>query len=227
MIINKVDSSFYNIIIVISILSGILYILLSLYNEKLLNKKIIIFIVMFFIFSILGGKLYTYLMYDLDCSFFESSLSSYGGLISVVIASIIYEKIFPTKGKVIKYTILSLPLIYSFTKIGCSLIGCCEGIAYSGPLNITYPHQHDFSLFPIQMLEVIIFFILFLFVNKNKNRKDIPYITLLFISIFKYLSEFLRYSETNIIINQNQLFSILLFTVTLILFIIHRSRHQI
>lgn len=226
MIINKVDSSIYNIIICISILIGILYIILSLYNEKQLNKKIIIFIIMFFIFSILGGKLYTYVMYDLDCSFLESSLSSYGGLISVVIASIIYEKIFDTKGKVIKYTILSLPLIYSFTKIGCSLIGCCEGIAYSGPFNITYPHQHNFSLFPIQPLEVIVFFLLFLFVNTNKNRKDIEYITLLFISILKYLSEFLRFSETNKVINQNQLFSIILFAITLLLYITHHKHHH-
>ena len=226
MIINKTDPIFYNSIILIAILSGILYIIISLYNDKLLSKKIIIFFIMFFVFSIIGGKLYTYIMYNLDGNFLNATLSSYGGLVSVVLASIIYESFIPTNKKVIKYTIISLPLIYSFTKIGCTLMGCCEGIKYSGLFNITYPHRHNFSLFPIQPFEVIVFFILFLIVNKNKNRKDIEYITLLFISIFKYLIEFLRFSETKTLINPNQLFSIILFAITLVVYIIHHSRHR-
>lgn len=228
MVINRVDPIFYNIIIIVSIIVGIIYILMSLYNEKKLNKNIILFIIMFFVFAIFGGKLYTYVMYDLEDTLMESSLSAYGGLVSVVLASIVYEAIYPTKKRVIKYTILSLPLIYSFTKIGCSLIGCCEGIPYNGPLNITYPHQHAFSLFPIQPLEVIVFFILFIFVNKNKNRKDIEYITLLFIAVLKYLVEFLRLSETSTIINPNQMFSLILFVCTLVVYIInyHIRRHH-
>ena len=218
MIIREIDFPIYNIIIGISILIGILYIIISLYNEKLLDKKIIIFFIMFFIFSILGGKLFTYVSTGFKKSFLDSGLSSYGGLISVVIASIIYEKIYPTKNKVIKYTILSLPLIYSFTKIGCSLVGCCHGIAYDGIFNVTYPHRQPFSLFPVQPLEVIIFFILFLYVNTNKNRKDITYITLLSISIIKYAIEFLRYSETTSIMNPNQIFSIILVIITLIFY---------
>lgn len=224
MIINKFDFPIYNVLIVMSVLIGITYIIMSLYNEKLLSKKIILFFIMFFIFSFIGGKLYTYILYDYNTSFMGSSLSSYGGLVFVILASIIYEKIFPTKGKVIKYTILSLPLIYSFTKIACAFNGCCYGIEYSGPLAVTYPHVMDKSLFPIQFLEIILFFSLFLYSNTNKNRKDITYITLLLISVFKYLVEFLRF-ERSTLINQNQLFSIILFTITLIVYCINR-KHQ-
>ena len=164
-------------------------------------------------------------LFDLDTSLLESSLSSYGGLVVAIIAAFIYELIFPTDKKVIKYTILSLPLIYSFTKIACAINGCCNGIFYNGPFAITYPHFSDKSVFPVQILEVIVFFILFLFCNKNKNRKDITYITLLFISIFKYLVEFLRYGNTSLI-NQNQLFSIILFVTTLVVYIINHFSYR-
>ena len=224
MIINKIDFPIYNIITILAVIVGIIYILLSLYNDKLLNKKIIIFIIMFFIFSFLGGKLYTYVLYDYNTSFLKSSLSSYGGLAFAIIAAIIYEKLFKEKN-ITKYTILSLPLIYSFTKIACAINGCCYGIKYNGIFSVTYPHIMNESLFPVQFLEVIIFFILFLILNSNKNRKDIGYITLLLISIFKYLIEFLRYERTTFI-NQNQLFSIILFFITLLLYIIHHNHHR-
>lgn len=221
MIINKVSPMFYNIIIVVSIIVGLLYIIMSLYNERILKKRIVLFVILFFVFSIIGGKLYTYIMYGLKGNPLEASLSSYGGLVAAIIAAIVYEQIYPTNNRVIKNTIFALPLIYSFTKIGCSIVGCCEGIEYSGPFNITYPHHHDFSLFPIQPLEVIVFFILFLFVNKYKNRKATPYVTLLFVAIFKYLSEFLRFSETSEIINPNQIFSIILFVCTFTIYVIN------
>ena len=219
MIINKIDFPIYMIIIVLSILIGILYILLSLYNEKLLNKKIIIFVIMYFVFTFLGGKLYTYIMFDYGESFLKSSLSSYGALSFAIIASIIYELVFKSEKNVIKYTILSMPLVYSFAKIACAINGCCFGIEYDGIFSVTYTSISSKSLFPVQIFEVIIFFILFLFCNKNKNRKDITYITLLFISVFKYLVEFLRYGN-NSLINENQLFSIILFVITLVVYFI-------
>lgn len=224
MIINKIDFPMYNIIVILSVLIGIIYILLSLYNDKLLNKKIIIFIIMFFIFSFFGGKLYTYILYDYGTSLLKSSLSSYGGLAFGIIAAIIYEKLFKEKN-VIKYTILSLPLIYSFTKIACAINGCCYGIKYDGFLSVTYPHVMNESLFPVQFLEVIVFFGLFIILNTNKNRKDIEYITLLLISVLKYLVEFLRFERINVI-NQNQIFSIILFSITLLLYIINHKRHR-
>lgn len=220
MIINKINFPIYNIIIIISVLSGLLYILLSLYNDKLLNKKIIIFVIMFFIFSFFGGKLYTYLLFDYDASLLKSSLSSYGGLVFAILSAIIYEKIFKGEKNVIKYTILSLPLIYSFTKIACAINGCCYGIEYDGVFSVIYPHVMNKPLFPVQALEVIVFFITFIICNKNKNRKDITYITLLLISVFKYLIEFLRYGNTSLI-NQNQIFSIILFVITIIVYCIN------
>ena len=223
MIINKIDFPLYKIMIAFSVLVGITYIYMSLKNEKIPKKNIFIFFIFFFIFAILTGKLYTFIAYGFKTSFLKSSLSAYGGLIGVVIASIIYEKIYPSKGIIIKHTILSLPLIYSFTKIGCFFNGCCFGLPYDGPLSVIYPHKLNKPLFPIQLLEIFIFFILFLICNTNKEKDNISCITLSTIAILKFLIEFLRYEHIGQTITPNQTFSILLLIIIIVTFIKNKS----
>ena len=153
----------YKLMILISVITGIIYIFLSLKNKKISNKKILLFYVLFFILAIFIGKLYTFIILKGKISFFKCGLTAYGGLIGVVLAALIYEKIDPHKGIIIKYTAISLPLIYSFTKIGCFFTGCCYGVPYNGPFHVIYPQVLNKPLFPIQLLEVITFFIIFIF----------------------------------------------------------------
>lgn len=221
--INSIPFPIYEIMIVISVLTGITYIYLSLKNEKIPKKNILLFFIFFFIFAILIGKLYTFIAYGFKTSYIKSHLSAYGGLIGVVIAAIIYEKFCFSNNLIIKYTILSLPLIYSFTKIGCFFVGCCYGIPYNGPFNITYPHVINKPLFPIQFVEIIIFFVLFIFCNTNKEKKYITYFTLSMIAILKFIIEFLRYNHINTIITPNQIFSLILLIITIIIFIKNKS----
>ncbi len=221
MIINKIDFPIYQVLIVLSLIVGILYILLSLYNEKILNKKSILFFIMLFVFAIIFAKLFNVVFYYKETTFLKAPLASYGGLVGVIVASIVYEKIFPSKGKVIKYSIISLPLIYSFGKLACTFNGCCYGEEYHGIFNIMYPHIINKPLFPIQPLEVIIFFMLFLYSNTNKNKKEITYITIIAISILKFNLEFLRYSYY--FLNPNQIFSIVLLIITLIVYKINHN----
>ena len=84
-----------------------------------------------------------------------------------------------------------------------------------------YPHIINKPLFPIQPLEVIIFFMLFLYSNTNKNKKEITYITIIAISILKFNLEFLRYSYY--FLNPNQIFSIVLLIITLIVYKINHN----
>ena len=175
MVINQTSFPTYKIMIVFSVIVGILYIYNFLRKEKIPKKELVI---LFFIISILCGKLYTYVVVGFKGNYFKTGLSAYGGLIGVLLSSIIYEFLYPRKGIVIKYTTLSLPLIYTFTKIGCTFAGCCYGIPYNGPFAITYPHVSSESLFPIQLLEVIIFMIIFMICNSNRDKKNITYITL-------------------------------------------------
>ncbi len=214
MIIHDIPFPFYKTIMSCSIIIGILYVFLSLKNENISKKNILLFFIFFFIITYMSAKTYTFVVSGFKKKFLECGLSSYGGLIGVIISPLIYEKIYPSDKKIIKYSILSLPLIYSFGKIGCFFVGCCYGIPYNGPFSVTYPHGLNIPLFPIQLLESFVFFILFLFCNTNKNKKNISYITLLLISILKFSLDFLRYSHIKELISSNQIFSVFLFIIT-------------
>ncbi len=221
MIIPKINFPFYGIIIVLSILVGMYYIYSNLRKDKFDNKQILMYFIMYVAFAFVFGKIYTSLVY-LESGFLEAGLSAYGGLVGVVIAAIIFEKIIPTNGSITKYTILSLPLVYGLTKVACSIVGCCGGIPYTGLFKVKYLNALNIWQFPIQIVEVITFIVLFLILNRFKNNKYISYIVLIFVSIIKFLLDFLRYEHLNILITRNQIFSILLLVIVLIVFVINK-----
>lgn len=200
-----------------------LYIYKNLKKEKHKNKQILLYFIMYIAFAFICGKIYTVLAYN-ETTFIKASLSAYGGLIGVVIASIIFERIIPTKGDIIKYTILSLPLVYGLTKIACFIVGCCGGIPYNGLFKIKYVDVQNIWQFPIQITETIVFIIIFIICHKLKDNKNINYITLILVSIFKFLLDFLRYDHIDILITKNQIFSIVLLLVTIIVYIINRRK---
>ncbi len=215
MVIEKIDFPIYKIMIALAVIVGAAYILISLKNKKVLDKSIILFFILYFIYAIMFGKLFTFVI-SLGRN---TSLSAYGGLIGTIIAALIYEKFYNKKGLVIKYTILALPLIYSFTKIGCFFTGCCYGIPYDGFLSIKYPHVMNEPLFPIQLLEIIIFIIMFNICNHYQSKKDITYITLTVIAITKFLVEYLRNEGSKYIISPNQGFSIILLIIVILVYL--------
>ena len=227
MIIPRINFPFYGIIIVFSIIIGMVYIYHNLIKHNYKNKQILLYFIMYISFAFVCGKIYTVFAYGED-NILTAGLSAYGGLIGVVIASIIFEKILSTDGKIIKYTILSLPLVYGLTKIGCSIVGCCGGIPYEGIFKVKYTDSLNIWQFPIQIVETIVFLLIFFichFISKNKNT---DYIVLLLVSFFKFMLDFLRYEHINILITKNQIFSVLLLLATIITYIFkcvlgHRS----
>lgn len=214
-IINNINFPIYGIIIVLSVVAGMLYIFFSLKKEKYKDKNIFLFLFMFMSFSFIFGKIFTLVTQTKKVSLITAGLSSYGGLIGAVAAAIIFEKISPSKNLIIKYTVISLPLIYGLSKIACFVAGCCYGIPYKGQFSVIYPERLNVSLFPIQMVETISFLILFLICNKLRNNNKIIYITIILISIIKFLLDYLRYDHLNKSITTNQIFSIILLIFTI------------
>ena len=137
MLIPKFKGSFYGIIIVISVIIGMCYIYHNLKKEGYKNKQVLLYFLMYMVFALIFGKIYTVFV-DGKHTFFEAGLSAYGGLIGVVIASIVFEQILPANGKIIKYSILSLPLVYGLSKIACFVADCCGGIPYNGVFKVKY-----------------------------------------------------------------------------------------
>lgn len=121
------------------------------------------------IFAIIGAKLwfmianvkdYTGKSFTLEM-FLDSGFSSYGGIILGMIAVWMTAKLIKVDFEIYaKNLIFLVPLFHAFWKTGCYMGGCCYGIEYSGPGAVVFPEgvkaPADISLFPIQILEVII-----------------------------------------------------------------------
>ena len=224
MIIGKQVINFYGIFIILSIVLGIIYISYSMKRDKYIYKKNLYFYYLLVILTIfIFGKMFTILT-DPDSSFLSIGLSSYGGALGIIISSLIYERIIPMNNKLIKNSIISLPLIYAIGKIGCFIAGCCYGIPYNGFLSVTYTEGLNIPLFPIQITETIFFLIIFIILNKYRNNKNIIYLTIISCALTKFLLDFLRYDHVTRIITTNQIFSIILIVITIIIMLINKRR---
>ena len=223
MVINRIDFPIYEVIMYSSIIIGIIYIFILLNKENLSKKNIITFFILFFIFSVFFAKLYNLIEHHGRGNILTIGFTGYGGLIGAILASYIYGKIYKDN-RFFKYTIISLPLIYGFAKLACFFNGCCYGIPYNGPLAVTYPQIMNKSLFPIQLLETIIFIIIFQICNSLHKNKNITYITLITVFISKFLLDFLRYSHTYKLFSNNQIVSILLLIITIIIYLYKNKR---
>lgn len=223
MIISKQTFPFYGIILLISIIISLFYIYRMLKKENIKDKNIYLYILLYGLFAITFGKFYTMITSN-EYNILKAGLSSYGGLIGVILASIIFEFIVPTNKKIIKYTIISLPLTYGIGKIACFIAGCCYGIPYNGIFNVVYKDGLNIPLFPIQITEAIVFIIIFIICNKLRNNKNTIYITIFISTIAKFSLDFLRYEHINKLITANQIFSIIVIIAIIVLLIIKKLK---
>ena len=211
MVIGKINFPVYGILVILSILIGTLYIAIELKKEKISKDNILYYVVLNIVFCFLGSFILTKVLTNND------GLTSYAGAISSILCAIIFNRIVPNKNIYLKYAIISLPLIYAIGKIGCFLGGCCYGIEYNGILSVTYKEGLNIPLFPIQALESIIFFILFIILNKLNNNKNIIYITLILCASCKLLLDFLRYDHMTKLVTMNQIISLVFILIGILL----------
>ena len=212
--------SIYGIMIILSLLVSLIYMFIRLKREKIQGSFIYLYIILYVTFSITFGKLFTYVVSPNPRGFMFSGLSSYGGFIGVILSAVIFEKIVPTNNTLLKYAFISLPLTYAIGKIGCFCAGCCHGIPYSGFLSVTYVNRDNISVFPIQLMETIVFLIIFLTCNKLRNNKNIIYVTFMLSGIAKFLLDFFRYDHLAKGITINQIVSIVIVLSTIIIYVI-------
>jgi len=216
MIINKIEFPIYMSALLLALIASSLNIYLELKN-KTRKEYILYFLILFLSYCLFGG---IYLSYTVNG---KLELFSYTAAFTSLIAGITFEKIIPNKDRMyLKSLIISLPLAYSIAKIGCFLAGCCYGIPYNDIFSVTYTNGLNISLFPIQLLESLLFFILFIFLKKIKSKKHIVEISIICTCTLKYLTDFLRYEHINKIITRNQILS-LLFILVVIIYSIYKN----
>jgi len=223
MIINKIKFPIYMTFILLSFIFACIFIYIYLNNKEIKKKDILLYISMIVPFGLLGSLLICYVI-DKDMG-----LSSYVGCFTLIVTSLFYEKINPSKNKYyLKSTILSLPLIYGISKLGCFFVGCCYGIPYNGLLNVIYTNGLNIPLFPIQLVESIVFILLFvlLMIIHKKSKINIIYLTIIICAISKFLLDYLRYDHLTKSITTNQIISIILVIIVLVLNIIERVKKK-
>lgn len=226
----KTNLPIYSLIILIAFLINIIVICNISYKKNRFNYDLLYLLIFEHIGMIIGAKVYSYFLdpakYNYQFNIYKVGFSSVGAVIGIIIMSIIYIKLFKINVKTIIETfICSVPLVYSIGKIACFLTGCCYGINYNGPFSITYHYSpnnnNGISLFPVQILESIVFFIIFIItykiVIKNKiSNKTVGTITIA-IFVSKFLLDFLRYTHMNNIISFNQIICIPFILIGLLL----------
>lgn len=152
-------------------------------------------------------------------------LSSIGGLIGMYLAVLVMSIISHSKKDMkimFQNCTLVLPLMYAISKTGCFLAGCCYGIKYSGIFSVYYTgHGNipEYNVFPVQLAESIIFFLIFvigmfLYRYKSKNIIQTEFIVS---ALSKLLLDFLRESHNGQLISLNQILCIILMIIAIFL----------
>lgn len=142
----------------------------------------------------------------------KTGLSSMGGLFGMYLSVITLALINRDKGST-KITLenctLVLPLMYSISKTGCFLAGCCRGIPYNGPFCVKYSGKVTETgfIFPVQLAETMVFFIIFaigmIMLAKKCRHTSVYLLTLCAAS--KGLLDFLRESHIGKAVSLNQM----------------------
>lgn len=140
-----------------------------------------------------------------DWNYVQSWLSGgfvfYGGLIGGALGGFLAVKIHRIPaGKNLRLFLPLLPLAHGFGRIGCTLAGCCHGVAYHGPLAIIYDHSlfapNGVALFPVQAAEAVLLFViaaaLVILLLRGARLATLVLTYLISYSLGRFLLEFLR-----------------------------------
>lgn len=220
------DFPLYSLFIIIALLSNIIIILLTSKYSKI---ETICLLLYENTGILLGAKLLTYILnysnYD-EFDFFELGLSSYGAVIGALLFLLLFSLQFKKSFKdLLSLFIVPIPLMYAIGKIGCFLVGCCYGIKYSGIFSVVYNYSLHapvgVSLFPIQLVESIVFLLIFVYMFsrkiQNKFNTQIIGISFIFCGLAKFILDFFRMSHQNVILSINQYISLIFIVVGFII----------
>ncbi len=195
------------------------------YNEKnkLQVREIIQCGIIETVGIILGAKIIDIIMnYDVYLNYINNNMffniltsgytfifGAFGGFISILVYSFISKKDLKMLCNIF---IPNLLIIYSVSKIGCYLNGCCGGITI---MNYTVP---------IQLIESITYFAIYLFILLRKNSAYSKiYLSCILFGFFRFVLEFLRVSNSYMWLSISQVLSIFIFIVGIVICHLERT----
>lgn len=128
----------------------------------------------------------------------QSGGSAYGGILLGLFLSKVGARIHKIEYELyIEKILFLLPLCHGIWKIGCHCAGCCYGIPYTGIGKIVFVKGASttipIELFPVQLLETMLLFLISLYLLKGKNCSISTYLFLY--NIIRFVIEFFRNVE--------------------------------
>lgn len=200
-----------------------------LHAEKIPRQIIVFDLMLVLLMTMFGAVMFGIIRSGFKAGILEAGFSSLGGAIGLILASVTMAFIYPQgKDALIRAFILVLPLMYGIAKVGCFLIGCCHGIAYEGPLAVSYNNylMKTGSIFPVQLAESITFIIIFVigvFLYRKYKKLLVP-IVLALCSIGKFSWDFLREEHIGKVLTTNQVICIVFLIISILIYIIDKVK---
>lgn len=166
-----------------------------------------------------GAKMYEVIISGFQVSIFQSGIASIGGVLGLLLGIFIMGFICKEERKYFwECYVAVIPLLYGISKLGCYSAGCCHGIIYNGPLAIRYDNEvvSGGPYFPVQLLESVVFVIIFAICLVLYIKKNNPFhicLVLILCSLAKFSIEYLREEHIGVVLSPNQIVCILIVVI--------------
>ena len=216
--------SIYSICFAIAVLAGFSVATAILLIKKRNKTAIICAAMLNIILLFYGGLMFSFLV-NIDSGKLSFGLTSMGGAFGLIIGSFIMYCIYKDT-ELLKAYMAVLPLIYSISKLGCFFAGCCGGIEYHGPMAINYirhsENMYPDYTFPIQLLESIVFMLIFIIVIALYKKYDFRIhiaVNGAICCVAKFGLDFLRSSHIKKIISMNQILCLVVLILTIVMIV--------
>ena len=152
----------------------------------------------------------------------------YGGLFGGLLGAYIYTRMYKLRFYDFLQTVVPvIPLIHGIGRIACFGAGCCYGIPWDLPVGMLFAQSlaapHDVYLFPVQLLEAGLNFVLFgVLIYMFRRPVRLPAVGVYFLGygVVRLICEFFRYDEARgffLGISTSQWISLLVFPLGLVL----------
>lgn len=181
---------------------------------------------------ILGGKLLQAFVAGIPMQYVEFiyiGILGSGAFLVAMLALMLFSKLTKTSFlEIIKLCTPSYFLLFSIAKIACFLQGCCRGMVYDGILSVKYIDNLSVSYFPIQIVESILFFIIFAIysyvIKRNKYSNQTFYLITIIAMLVKGICDSFRITHVDKVISSSQVISILIIIILVILYF--KEKHK-
>lgn len=192
----------YSFFILLALMAGCIIYIREAKKVKKINENGLFIAVGSIIGGVLGAKiLYWVMNYKLiisnigNINYILPGRTIIGGLIGGTIGVLITKKILKTKEKNGNLFAPAIALGVAIGRIGCFLAGCCYGGATTLPWGVNF--GDGILRHPTQIYESIFMLIMFLYLQKIKNRENIKpgylfKLLMIYYFTFRFFIEFIR-----------------------------------